>query len=169
MPAGGVKDLPVDFRINSIMDKIQLKCKEDDEIWKCSECVKDDPAVTYCPVCNSYLCQFCHENHKRSKRFLDHKTVTVEANKNVNIQPEDVFLTCKEHDIELLFYCKTCEQLVCKHCVVMKHYGHIYTKARILACKCQIELETFAPAKTVVEDLSEVCDTIDEMRKVRIL
>ena len=172
VPAGGVKDLPADFCINSMMDEMRLKCQEDDEVLKCNECIEDEPIVAYCQTCSSHLCQFCHENHKRSKTFLDHKTATVvklEANKNVNIEPKDVFLTCKEHDKELLFYCDTCEQLVCKHCVVMRHYGHIYTMVRIKGCKCQIESETTAPVKMVVEDLPEVCHTIDEMKKVRVL
>ena len=135
VPAGGVKDLPADFRINSMMD----------------------------------LCQLCYEHHKRSKRFRDHKTVIVaklKSSKHVNIQPNSVSLTCKDHDIEMLFYCETCEQLVCKHCVAKSHYAHGYYKARIQACKCQIELEATAPVKTAV-DLSETHDTIDEKKKVR--
>ena len=167
VPAGGVKDLPADFRINSMMDKLGLN--RNDEVLKCNECVEDEPVLAYCRKCNSYLCQFCCEHHKRSKRFRDHKTVIVaklKSNKHVNIRPNAVSLTCKDHDIEMLFYCETCEQLVCKRCVVKSHYAHGYSKARIQACKCQIELEATAPVKTAV-DLSETHDTIDEIKKVR--
>ena len=169
VPAGGVKDLPADFCINSMMDKLGLKRKEDDEVLKCNECVKDEPVVAYCQTCVSTLCQFCHENHKRSKRFYGHKTVTVaklRSNKDVNIHPKAISLTCKDHNIELLFYCETCEQLVCKQCVVKMHTNHNYSNARVQACKCQIDLEAIAPVKTVVEDLSEAHDTMDEMKKV---
>ena len=173
VPAGGVKDLSADFRISSMMDKLGLKRKEDYKGLKCNECAEDEPVVAYCQMCSSYLCQICCEHHKRSKRFRGHKIVAIakqlKSNKDVNVQLKAVFLACKEHDFELLFYCETCEQLVCKHCVVMRHYGHNYTMARVQACKCQIELEAIAPVKTVVEDLSEAYDTIGEIKKVRFL
>ena len=71
--AGGVKDLPANFHIDSMMDELGLKR----EVRKCNECVKDEPVVAYCQMCSSCLCQFCNEHHKRSKRFHDHKTFTV--------------------------------------------------------------------------------------------
>ena len=169
-PVGGVKDLPADFRINSMMDRLGLYREEDDEILKCNECVEDEPVVVYCQTCRSYLCQVCCEYHKRSKRFRAHITVAVaklrSKNKNVIIQPKALSFTCKEHNIELLFYCDTCEKLVCEHCMAKTHYGHSYANARIQACKCQIELKAIAPVKVVVEDLSE---TTDELKKVRFL
>ena len=169
LTTGGVKDLPADFRINSMMDRLGLKRKEDVAILKCSECVEDEPVVAYCKTCSSYLCQFCYEYHKRSKRFCDHTTTLTKlrSSKHVNIQHKTVSLTCKDHDIEMLFYCETCEQLVCKHCLTKTHYGHGYAKSRIQACKCQIELEAIATVKTVAEDLSEAHNTIDEIKKVR--
>ena len=163
VPAGGVKELPANFHINSMMDELGLKR----EVQKCNECVKDEPVVAYCQTCSSNLCQFCCENHKRSKRFNDHKTVLVaklRSNKDVSIQPKAISLTCKDHNIELLFYCETCEQLVCKCCVVKRHRNHNYSNVRIQTCKCQIKLEAIAPPKT---HLSEAHDTIDEMKKVR--
>ena len=170
VPAGGVKDLPDDFHINSMMDKLGLNGNEEVlKYMKCNECVKDEPVIAYCQTCHSHLCQFCCEQHKRSKRFHYHNIAIVaklKSNKHVNIQPKAVSLTCKDHDIEMLFYCETCEQLVCKHCVVKSHHGHDYSKSRIQACKCQIELEATAPVKTTV-DLSEAHDTIDEIKKVR--
>ena len=171
VPTGGVKDLPADIHINS-MDTLELKHKKDDEVLKCNECIEDDPVMAYCQTCCIYLCQVCYEHHKRSKRFRDHTTVIVtklRSNKGVYIQPEAVSLTCIDHDIKLLFYCEICEQLVCSQCMVKSHYGHSHAKARIQACKCQIELEAIAPMKTVAEDHSEAYDTINEMKKVRYL
>ena len=169
VPAGGVKDLPANFLINSMMDKLGLRLKEDDKVLNCNECVKDDPVVAFCHICHSYLCQFCHENHKRSKQFRHHSTITnakLKTNKNVNVQPKAISLTCREHDIELLFFCETCELLVCKHCMVKEHCDHSYAKARIQACKCQIELEATALGEVMVRDHFE---TTDEVKKVRFL
>ena len=171
IPAGGVKELPAFFYINRIMDKLGLKCKPKDEELKCDECSEIEPVVAYCVNCKSNLCQFCCENHKRSKRFHGHGIVSLihqRFSKNVTIQPEAMALMCKEHDLELLLYCETCEHLVCKHCVAKGHHGHDYTNARMKICKCQIELEkvTTSAAEEVVKNLSEARDTTDKLKKV---
>ena len=53
--------------------------------------------------------------------------------------------------------------------MIKGHKNHNYCNARIQACKCQIELKAAAVVKTIVEDLSEAHDAIDEMKKVRFL
>ena len=76
VPAGGVKDLPNNFFINRMVDELVLKRKvEGEEEVKCDECDEDEPVVAYCPECNSFLCQFCYETHKRNKRFRGHGIV----------------------------------------------------------------------------------------------
>ena len=171
VPAGGVKELPANFYINRIMDDVGLKCKEDDEELKCDECSENEPVVAYCVNCESNLCQFCCENHKRSKRFRSHGIVSLihqGSNKSVTIQPEAMALMCKQHDFELLLYCETCEQLVCKHCIAKGHHGHNYTNGRMKVCKCQIELEkiTTSAVEEVVKYLPAAQDTTDKMKKV---
>ena len=123
VPAGGVKDLPADFRIKSMMDKLGIKRREGDEVLKCNECDKDESAVAYCRMCESFFCQFCHEHHKQSKKYRSHGTITVAK---------------------------------------LKSSKHV-----LQACKYQIDLEAIAPVKTVVEDVTETSDAIDEIKKVR--
>ena len=154
------------------MDELALKHREEHEELKCDECVESEQVVAYCKDCKSNLCQFCCENHKRSKRFCSHDTVSLinqKLNKNVSIEPKAIALMCKQHDIELLLYCETCEQLVCKHCVAKGHHGHYYANARMKVCKCQIELEKVTTlAEEVVKNVSEVQDTTgtDKTKKV---
>ena len=161
VPTGGVKDLLANFFINKMMDELGVKRTEEDRELKCDECVKNEPLVAYCMDCKSNLCQFCCENHKRSKRFLSHSIASLinqKLNKNVNIEPKAMALMCKQHDIELLLYCETCEQLVCKHCVAKGHHGHDYSNARMKVCKCQIELE-----KVITSAEEEAQDTTDKV------
>ena len=62
---------PNNFFINRMVDELILKRKvEGKEEVKCDECDEDEPVVAYCPECNSFLCQFCYENHKRNKKFM---------------------------------------------------------------------------------------------------
>ena len=43
---------------------------------------------------------------------------------NITIKPKPKFLPCQEHEIELKFYCETCDQLVCHYCIMKDHLKH---------------------------------------------
>ena len=170
IPAGGVKDLPNNFFINRMVDELVLKRKvEGEEEVKCDECDEDEPVMAYCPECNMFFCQTCNESHKRSKRFRGHGIVPLtelRSNKDVTIQPKAKVPICKEHDIELLFYCETCEQLICMYCTVKEHNGHNHDTVKKMASKHRGELdEVTAPVDKMIRDLSEACDNIDKMKK----
>ena len=170
VPAGGVKDLPNNFFINRMVDELVLKRKvEGEEEVKCDECDEDEPVVAYCPECNMFFCQTCNESHKRSKRFRGHGIVPLaelRSNKDVTIQPKTKAPLCKEHDIELLFYCETCEQLVCMYCTVKEHTGHNHDTVKKMATKHRNKLkEMTAPVDEMIRDLSEAHDNINKMGK----
>ena len=170
VPAGGVKDLPNNFFINRMVDELILKRKvEGEEEVKCDECDEDEPVVAYCPECNSFLCQFCYETHKRNKRFRGHGIVPLtelRSNKDVTIQPKAKAPICKEHDIELLFYCETCEQLICMYCTIKEHNGHNHDTVKKMATKhCNELKDVTAPVDEMIRDLSEAHDNIDKMKK----
>ena len=170
VPPGGVKYLPNNIFINRMVDELVLKRKvEGEEEVKCDECDEDEPVVAYCPECNSFLCQFCYETHKRNKRFRGHGIVPLtelRSNKDVTIQPKAKAPMCKEHDIELLFYCETCEQLICMYCTVKEHDGHNHDTVKKMATKHRNELkDVTAPVIEMIRDLSEAHDNIDKMKK----
>ena len=170
IPEGGVKDLPNNFFINRMVDELVLKRKvEGEEEVKCDECDEDEPVVAYCPECNMFFCQTCNESHKRSKRFRGHGIVPLtelSSNKDITIQPKAKALICKEHDIELLFYCETCEQLICMYCTVKEHNGHNHDTVKKMATKHRKELnEVTAPVDEMIRDLSEAQNNIDKIIK----
>ena len=170
VPPGGVKDLPNNFFINRMVDELVLKHKvEGEEEVKCDECDEDDPVVAYCPECNMFFCQTCNDSHKRSKRFRGHCIVPLtelRSNKDVTIHPKAKAPICKEHDIELLFYCETCEQLICMYCTVKEHNGHNHDTVKKMATKHRNELkDVTAPVDKMISELSEAHNNIDKMKK----
>ena len=170
IPTGGVKNLPNNFFINRMVDELVLKRKvEGEEEVKCDECDEDEAVVAYCPECNMFFCQTCNESHKYSKRFCGHGIVPLtelRSNKDVAIQPKAKALTCNEHDIELLFYCETCEQLICIYCTMKEHNGHNHDAVKKMAIKHRSELnEVTAPVDEMNRDLSEAYNGIDKMKK----
>ena len=105
VPPGGVKDLPNNFFINRMMDELVLKRKVEGEVEvKCDACIEDNPAVAYCPECNTFYCQACNEYHKHSKRFCGHGIVPLtelRTNKDVQLQAKLKTPLCKDHNYEL--------------------------------------------------------------------
>ena len=170
VPPGGVKDLDNNFFINRLVDEFVLKRKvEGEEEVQCDECSGEDPVVAFCPDCTLFLCHVCNEYHKRSNRSLGHGIVPLtelRSKKDVAIQQKPKVLMCSEHDIELRFYCETCDQLVCMYCTVKDHNGHDHDTVKKVARKYRENLKKItAPIEVMIRSLSDTRDNIEKMRK----
>ena len=170
VPPGGVKDLDNNFFINRLVDEFIVKRKVEGEAEvKCDECSGDDPVVAFCPDCTLFLCHLCNEYHKRSNKSRSHGIVPLTElrdKKDVIIQPKSKTMMCREHDIELLFYCETCDQLVCMYCTVKDHNGHNHDTVKKMIGKHRQELKNItAPVEEMIRGLSDTHNNIDKMRK----
>ena len=170
VPAGGVKELPNNFFINRLVDDLILKKKVDGEQEvKCDECNEDDPVVSFCPECNSFLCLTCNDYHKRSKKYFSHDVVPLtelKFNKDAPIQAKVKIPLCEEHDEQLKYYCETCDELVCMYCTVTKHNGHNHGSVKQMGTKHRNELKKITdPVEGMIKNLSEAHDNIEKMRK----
>ena len=170
VPAGGVKELPNNFFINRLVDDLILKKKVDGEQEvKCDECDEDDPVVSFCPECNSFLCHACNDHHKRNKRYRGHGVVPLtelKSSKDAPIQAKLKIPLCKEHDEQLKYYCETCDELVCMYCTVKKHNGHHHDSVKQMATKHRNQLKKVTdPVDGMIKNLSEAHDNIEKMMK----
>ena len=168
VPPGGVKDLDSNFFINRLVNEFILKHKVEGEAEvKCDECGGKDPVVAFCPDCTMFLCHVCNEHHKRS--FKSHGIVTLtelRSKKDVAIQPKPKAMMCREHDVELLFYCETCDQLVCMYCTVEDHNGHNYDTVKKMVSKHREELKKVtAPVEEMIRGLSDTHNDLEKLRK----
>ena len=171
VPTGGVKDLPNNFFINRLVDELVLKHKVEGEAEVlCELCKENDTAVTFCRDCSAFLCQVCNEAHKRNKQSCNHIIVSLtelRAKSDVPIQAKPKTPMCKKHDQELLFYCETCEELVCVYCTVKDHAGHEHDSVKLLASKHRDELKSVtAPIEKMITNLSEAFSNIEKMQTV---
>lgn len=173
VPQGGVKSLPNNFLINRLVDELIFKNKvEGEEEVQCNNCDKDDPVVSYCPSCNLFLCHTCDESHKRDKKSTGHMQDIVaftdlKSSKDIPVHTKAKVLTCDKHNMELAFYCETCEELVCLNCTTTEeHSGHVHDAVKQLAGKHREELKTVTtPIQGTIDDLSKACEDLDKMVK----
>ena len=159
-PPGGVKDLPNSFFINHLIDEVTLKRKVDgEEKVTCDMCYEEVLAVALCPECAMFLCDHCNEHHKRSKEYRNHNVIPLNElqskKKEVNLRPKPKQMLCHDHDLELNFFCETCDQLICLYCTTNEHNGHVHNSVKKMANKHRKELEKIIePVEKMIIDLS---------------
>ncbi|XP_065920493.1 tripartite motif-containing protein 2-like isoform X2 [Dysidea avara] len=160
VPAGGVKELPNNFFINRLLDEVDLKRKvEGEEEAKCDKCVEEGRAVVLCVDCVTFLCDVCYQFHKRMEEYQDHSVcelVELQSKKKlVDVRPKAKSMLCPNHDLEMNFFCETCDQLVCHYCVTIEHTGHVHNSVKVIAKKHRKELEKMIePVEEMINKLS---------------
>ena len=157
VPAGGVEKLPNNFFVNRLLDEVDLKRKvEGEDEAKCGMCVDEGKAVSLCLDCVTFLCDGCHGWHKRLKGNEDHNITELEElqskKKQVDMRPKAESMLCPDHDLEMNFFCETCDQLVCHYCTTNEHNGHVHDSVKKMATKHKKEMEKMV--EPVMEKLS---------------
>ena len=171
IPSGGIKQLPNNFFINRIFDEVALKEKvTGEEDVRCELCVREDPAVVLCFDCGVFLCSHCHESHKYSREYQGHSMSQLKElrkeKKDINVRPKAKPLLCQEHDMELNFYCGTCEQLVCHYCTTTDHNGHEHNTVKKMADKNRAELDDIIkPVEQMIGELSKANQKVTTTRE----
>ena len=164
VPTGGVKNLPNNYFIGHLVNKLILDRTMKGKV-NCEECDEDDLAVAYCADCKLFLCCYCKESHKYSKSHYSHILVSLaemRSNKDL-IQSKSEFPKCQEHDLELEHYCESCEKLVCVQCTG-EHEGHKYDVVKKIVNKYQNKLkEMTASIEIITENLSKIHDSIRDV------
>ena len=170
VPSGGVKQLPNNFFINRLLDEVALKCKlEGEEEAKCDQCVREDPVEVLCLDCSIFLCNYCYGHHKYSKVYQNHNMMPINElrskKEGITIKPKSKFALCQEHELELNFYCETCDQLVCQYCIMKDHLKHDHDTVKKMATKHRKQLDKIKePVEKMIEGLSIARKKVSNMR-----
>ena len=157
LPEGGVDALPKDLHKVRMATVSQYEVKlQGAEETACDRCVKasNGPAVSFCVNCCEFLCKICCEDHKSWRKTLNHELQPVGSSKsdcqstkdspasllsNIPEEPRK----CQLHSDEALkFYCDTCNMLICRDCIVLKHSGHSFDRMEVVAEKEKVDLLT---------------------------
>ena len=171
VPSGGVKQLPNNFFINRLLDEVALKRKvEGEEEAKCDFCIRGDAVEVLCLDCGAFLCSRCFDNHKYSKEYHNHNMMPLNElrskKEGITIKPKSkVAALCQEHELELNFYCETCDQLVCQYCIMKDHLKHDHDMVKKTATKHRKELDKIMePVEKMIEGLSVARKKVSNMR-----
>ena len=174
VPGGGCpKDLPANFRINSLLDVMAIqKCNVAGV--KCGNCEKTSAQSFYCFKCCAFWCDDCIAAHNIIRANKDHRVLAIKDFQDQDI--EDVLrrpaFCQKEHheNKKLKFFCKDCEVAICNTCVVTLHEGHVKVPLQDVANERKLRLESVLESQKVkalrkrnmITKLKSECNKIKE-------
>ena len=127
---------------------------------KCT-CFRENNLGTYlCIDCSEFLCNLCYDQHKYTNTYVGHEIkelkVIQSEKENVMVEPQHKMMLCKEHKLEMIFFCETCNELTCPYCVLKVHQHHKHDTVKNLAAKHRANLELIM---TPVQEMMEKLDT----------
>ncbi|KAI8502441.1 hypothetical protein Bbelb_200290 [Branchiostoma belcheri] len=150
LPGSGVAALKDNFFVESLNDTVKLhKTVMETEGCSsnvvCGACESKGEAKSYCVECGDFICEECNSAHRRMKSLKGHQLVGMEdfrsgaALKAAKLRTQP----CRLHEDESLkFFCQTCEEAVCRDCIIMEHKDHSYTHLSKASASIKEELAT---------------------------
>ena len=167
-----LKDLPTNFRINSLLDVLAIKECHTAGV-KCANCDKSSRHSSYCFQCCAFWCDECIIAHNLIKANKEHRVLALKDFEDQDI--EDVlkrpaFCQQKHHEKEeLKFFCKNCDAAICNLCVATIHDGHAKIVLEEAASERKIQVKSAIETqkkiikhnKNVIADLERQCKQIE--------
>ena len=171
--SGYPKDLPANFRMNSLLDVMAIqKCNVAGV--KCGNCEKTSAQSFYCFKCCAFWCDYCIAAHNIIRANKDHKVLAIKDFQDQDIENvlrRPVFCQKEHHENKKLkFFCKDCEVAICNTCVVTLHEGHVKVPLQDAANERKLRLEAVLESqkvkalqkRNVITRLQSECNEIKE-------
>ena len=171
--SGYPKDLPANFRMNSLLDVMAIK-KCSVAGVKCGNCEKTSAQSFYCFKCCAFWCDDCIAAHNIIRANKDHKVLAIKdfQDQDVeNVLRRPVFCQKEHHENKKLkFFCKDCEVAICNTCVVTLHEGHVKVPLQDAANERKLRLESLLESqkekalqkRNMITRLQSECNEIQE-------
>ncbi|RWS29605.1 B-box type zinc finger protein ncl-1-like protein [Leptotrombidium deliense] len=124
--ADGVNTLVTDYSIVNVMEQMATLDAASTNVnnsLSCTGCKsKDMAAVARCFDCANLLCPNCVMAHQFMHCFDGHRVSTLNEVSDKDLCLELRPVHCPKHSEEAIkFFCRTCDVLVCKECIVFEH------------------------------------------------
>ncbi|XP_044164587.1 E3 ubiquitin-protein ligase TRIM71-like [Acropora millepora] len=136
-------NLPSSFHLNRLVDVLALH-DSTVQVQKCNSCDENNPARSYCFVCQNFLCESCFQSHQRLKATRDHRHVLIDKLQAQDVQElieRPVKCSQQYHEDQALeFYCEDCKVLICLKCSIVSHNRHLVTDTQKAALEQKMQM-----------------------------
>ena len=170
--SGKLKDLPTNFRMNSLLDVLAIKECHTAGV-KCGNCDKSSRHSSYCFQCCAFWCDECIIAHNLIKANKEHRVLALKDFEDQDIEDvlkRPVFCQQKHHEKEeLKFFCNNCDVAICNLCVATIHDGHAKIVLEEAASERKIQVKSAIETqkkniehkKNAIADLERQCKQIE--------
>ena len=176
LPQNGVPGLQGAFLIHHLID-IQdiLKKVSSPAKTKCDKCEKREPSC-YCRTCG-FICEKCKDFHSEWRDFSTHEIIGFDqltGDVTNLVPPVKKVLQCSKHpDKQLDLFCETCEEIICRDCIIQVHRDHQYDLVRdafpkhkdVIIASLQPVEQQLASVNKALEGLDTRCGQITDQRQ----
>ena len=165
LPVGGIPGLQGAFYIQylfTIHDILKKVSSGDQKI--CNPCKKHE-AVRFCRTCG-FVCQSCEEHHQYWDSLKSHDIIDLDTlirDVTTLIPPLKKKVFCSKHpDKEADLYCSTCNELICRDCIIRIHREHQYDLlSESFSKQEKVILDSLNPVMEQIDALERAVDSVD--------
>ncbi len=167
-----VADLPSSYFIKNMLEivAIQEKAKA---LAACSHC--QDPANNHCGSCEEFMCKNCSEWHDKFLKNHDVLSLQELSNPENHMKMRRKVFCMKHEDKILEFYCETCREICCIHCLVLNHQKQNHScvalsdvtqkEKEILQSSCTTLDEKLSEGNEALNNICEVMKSLEKNAK----
>ena len=151
VPPQGIDSFKTYLVISNLVELLQIHkitCGGVTTEIQCESGLDENQAFARCLSCAEYLCISCFHIHQKLTATKHHNVLTLDkirqSDKTLWIEHLKKRLhICGEHEQEILrLYCKTCREVICRDCALVKHRLHNYVFLREVCLDTQSGIET---------------------------
>ncbi|XP_030835463.1 tripartite motif-containing protein 45-like [Strongylocentrotus purpuratus] len=130
LSANRVDDFLTNVTVNGLVDNYHAECGGMNAVLemspKCTACMVQQDAVSFCCTCNNYMCDKCLDCHQHLKVFFGgHEIVSIQDITNGKVSIGHLSEKCCIHKQENKdMFCEDCKVHVCFKCVIVGHQIH---------------------------------------------
>ena len=173
LPPNSISGLQPAFLIHHLFEirdaLVKVKKVKGPQKTQCEKCQKGD-ASSFCRDCGQFLCSRCTEIHKDWAELSTHEVISLdrlEGDVTQLVPPTKKVTYCSNHPTkESDLYCETCEELVCRDCIVRVHRNHQYDLITDAYPKHKdVIVDHLQPVKQQLWVVNEAIESLDTRRQ----
>ena len=176
LPPNSISGLHPAFHIHHLFEirdaLVKVKKVKGPQKTQCDKCKKRD-AANFCRTCQ-FICMKCTEFHQEWEDFSTHEVISLSQLEEdvTNLVPPTKKVTyCSKHprsstSKELDLYCETCDELICRDCIVRVHRDHQYDLIPDAFPKHKdVIVDRLQPVKQQLGIVNEAIESLDTRRQ----
>ena len=170
-PQDGISGLPPAFHIHHLFEIRDALVKiKGPQKTQCDKCKKRD-AANFCRTCQ-FICTRCTETHEDWPELSTHEVISLgqlEGDVTQLVPPTKNSAYCSNHPTKVSdLYCETCEELICRDCIVRDHRApeHQYDLIAAAFTKHKdVIIDCLQPVKQQLGAVDEAIESLDKRQR----